>query len=96
MYLLNFRFQNKDHLGFVAASSGSGKGDFEKLSKILNSVPEVRFVCLDVANGYSEHFVEFVRTVREAFPQHVIMVCASLANLEIMKLLMKFSPHTGR
>lgn len=66
--------QNKDICSFVAASSGSGKGDFEKLSKILNAVPDVKFVCLDVANGYSEHFVEFVRSVREAFPQHVIMV----------------------
>ena len=61
-------------MGSVAASSGSGKGDFEKLSSILKAVPEVRFICLDVANGYSEHFVEFVRSVRAAFPQHVIMV----------------------
>ncbi len=55
-------------------SSGSGKADFEKLSQILNAVTDIRSVCLDVANGYSEHFVEFVRSVREAFPQHVIMV----------------------
>jgi GMP reductase len=61
-------------LDFVAVSSGSGKADFEKLSQILNAVTDIRSVCLDVANGYSEHFVEFVRSVREAFPQHVIMV----------------------
>jgi len=30
-------------------------------------------VCLDVANGYSEHFVQFVRKVREALPKHTIM-----------------------
>lgn len=66
--------QNKEAIKLVAASSGSGKGDFEKLSKILEAVPDVRFICLDVANGYSEHFVEFVRSVRQAFPQHVIMV----------------------
>lgn len=70
----NFQLQNKDALGFVAVSSGSAKGDFDKLKKIIEAVPDLRFICLDVANGYSEHFVEYVRSVREAFPQHVIMV----------------------
>ena len=69
-----YYLKNKEAAGFVAASSGSSKADFEKLSQILNGVPEIRFVCLDVANGYSEHFVEYVRSVREAFPLHVIMV----------------------
>uniref|UniRef100_A0A8I5UTH4 GMP reductase n=1 Tax=Pongo abelii TaxID=9601 RepID=A0A8I5UTH4_PONAB len=32
-----------------------------------------RSICLDVANGYSEHFVEFVKDVRKRFPQHTIM-----------------------
>uniref|UniRef100_A0A8D0CQV7 GMP reductase n=1 Tax=Sander lucioperca TaxID=283035 RepID=A0A8D0CQV7_SANLU len=31
------------------------------------------YICLDVANGYSEYFVEFVKTVREKFPKHTIM-----------------------
>jgi len=70
---IQFAKANKDILDFVAVSSGSGKADFEKLSQILNAVTDIRSVCLDVANGYSEHFVEFVRSVREAFPQHVIM-----------------------
>lgn len=70
---IQFAQTNKDALGFIAASSGSGKSDFEKLGQILNSIPEVRYICLDVANGYSEQFVEHVRSVREAFPQHVIM-----------------------
>ncbi|XP_035116103.1 GMP reductase 2 isoform X6 [Callithrix jacchus] len=34
---------------------------------------EVNYICLDVANGYSEHFVEFVKDVRKRFPQHTIM-----------------------
>uniref|UniRef100_A0A8C2P0H5 GMP reductase n=1 Tax=Capra hircus TaxID=9925 RepID=A0A8C2P0H5_CAPHI len=32
-----------------------------------------KYVCLDVANGYSEHFVEFVKDVRKRFPEHTIM-----------------------
>lgn len=35
----------------VAVSSGSGKNDLEKMSNILEAVPQVKFICLDVANG---------------------------------------------
>lgn len=58
----------------VAASSGSGNADLEKLCAILEAVPVLKYICLDVANGYSEYFVEFVKTVREKFPKHTIMV----------------------
>ncbi|XP_039594097.1 GMP reductase 1 isoform X2 [Erpetoichthys calabaricus] len=57
----------------VAASSGSGQADLEKLCRILEAVPLIKYICLDVANGYSEHFVEFVKTVRGKFPNHTIM-----------------------
>ncbi|XP_077796918.1 GMP reductase 2 isoform X3 [Macaca mulatta] len=57
----------------LAASSGTGASDFEQLEQILEAVPQVKYICLDVANGYSEHFVEFVKDVRKRFPQHTIM-----------------------
>lgn len=60
----------------MAASSGSGAADLEKLCSVLEAVPALRYICLDVANGYSEYFVEFVKMVREKFPQHTIMVRA--------------------
>jgi len=49
-------------------------GDLEKLKVILQQIPEIQYICLDVANGYSEHFVEFVKQVRKEFPCHTIMV----------------------
>lgn len=58
----------------VAVSSGSGKNDLEKMTSILEAIPQIKFICLDVANGYSEHFVEFVKLVRAKFPEHTIMV----------------------
>jgi GMP reductase len=57
----------------VAVSSGSGVADFAKLQEIIKNVPELKYICLDVANGYSEHFVQFVKQVRNAFPNHTIM-----------------------
>ena len=60
-------------LPYIAASSGTAEGDFERLCDILENVPDVKFICLDVANGYSQFFVEYVERVRKAFPTHTIM-----------------------
>ncbi len=57
---------------FVVVSSGILAADLEKLGAILRAYPQLRFICLDVANGYSEHFVEAVKQVRASHPQTVI------------------------
>lgn len=62
----------------VAVSTGTGDSDFERISAVLAAVPQLKYICVDVANGYSEHFVHFVKDVREKFPSHTIMVSACL------------------
>lgn len=69
-----FADENPSCLPNIAASSGSGVDDYERLSDILHAIPEVTFICLDVANGYSQHFIDFVRKVRAGFPTHTIIV----------------------
>nr|ACO13380.1 GMP reductase 1 [Esox lucius] len=69
-----FAANHPECLEHIAASSGSGKADLERLTEILEAIPAIKYICLDVANGYSEHFVEFVKTVRQKFPNHTIMV----------------------
>jgi len=68
-----FAASNEEVMPYVAASSGTAEGDFERLCDILENVPDVKFICLDVANGYSEFFVDYVKKVREAFPTHTIL-----------------------
>ncbi|XP_056638865.1 GMP reductase 1-like [Diorhabda sublineata] len=68
-----FAQNHPECLKHVAASSGMSDADFVRLSDILNAVPGVTFICLDVANGYSQHFVDYVRKVRAAFPTHTII-----------------------
>ncbi|XP_045191423.2 GMP reductase 2-like [Mercenaria mercenaria] len=70
---VEFARENKDILEHVAASTGTGSGDLKKLKEILDAVPGVKYICVDVANGYSEHFVQFVRDCRKEFPKHTIM-----------------------
>lgn len=58
---------------YIAVSTGTGPQDSEKISQLIQANPQLRFICIDVANGYSEHFVSFVKHTRKNFPDKVIM-----------------------
>lgn len=60
-------------LNNIAISTGTSKEDGKKVKTILNEFPQINFICIDVANGYSEHFVEFVRKMRKQHPNKVII-----------------------
>jgi len=70
---VDFAKDNKDTLKNVSVSAGMRAGDLDNLKNILTAIPDIQYICLDVANGYSEHFVEFVKKVRAEFPKHTIM-----------------------
>ncbi len=57
----------------IALSTGTGVHDFDKISHIFTANPQLRFICVDVANGYSEHFVAFVKQTRKKFHDKVII-----------------------
>jgi len=60
-------------LDYLAVSSGITEADSARLAEIMGMDSRLRFICIDVANGYSEHFVEFVSRAREAYPDKVII-----------------------
>lgn len=70
---VEFSQDNKSIMEHIAASTGTGEGDLKKLKAILDAVPDLKYICVDVANGYSEHFVQFVRDCRKEFPTHTII-----------------------
>ncbi len=53
-------------------SSGAREEDLALVRDILAMDSRLSTVVIDVANGYSEHFVEFVSRVRAEFPRHTI------------------------
>lgn len=57
----------------VSVSTGTGEDDLKKLIAIKDQNPQLRFICIDVANGYSEHFVSFLKRTRDQFPDKVIL-----------------------
>jgi len=62
-----------DFYDYIAVSTGTGKEDFEKIEKIITANPSLKFICIDVANGYSEHFVQFLKKTRKQYPDKIII-----------------------
>ncbi len=58
---------------YICLSTGTSGSDAEKLNLILQDCPTIRFLCIDVANGYSEHFVDFLKKTREKYPDKIII-----------------------
>ena len=58
-------------LKHVFVSTGISEVDMSKLDQILSST-EVKMICVDVANGYAEAFVEAIKRIRSKYPKHVI------------------------
>ncbi len=59
-------------LSKVMVSTGTSEADFQKTQDILSLSNDLIFICIDIANGYSEHLVDYVQRVRNAFPDKVI------------------------
>ncbi|WP_047042299.1 GMP reductase [Vibrio mexicanus] len=63
---------DKETLNKVFVSTGTSERDFEKTKEIMALSDDLEFICIDIANGYSEHLVEFVEKVRAQFPTKTI------------------------
>ncbi len=73
----------------IMVSSGTSDSDFEKMAEILSLNDKLRFICIDVANGYSEHFVEYVSRVRQRHPDKVIVAGNVVTGEMVEELILK-------
>ena len=55
-----------------AVSTGTSDEDFRNLKAVVTGLG-AQFICIDIANGYSEHFGNFVERVRKQFPDKTII-----------------------
>ena len=63
-----FRTQN------VAMSIGIKDEDQQKFRNVYEQVgDQLKYVCIDVANGYSQRFIEYVKEFRQQYPNIVII-----------------------
>ncbi len=59
-------------LNSVFISTGIREDDFANLCDLVKKFP-IQFICIDVANGYSQFFCNFISKVRDKFPDKIIM-----------------------
>jgi GMP reductase len=57
----------------IAISTGISEIDFERTNALLSIFSEVDYVCVDVANGYTETFIDFIKKARDTWPNKVII-----------------------
>ena len=63
----------KEIFNYVALSCGTSSENHERLNEILKEHSYFQFICIDIANGYSEHFSKFVSSIREKHPTKTII-----------------------
>ncbi len=71
-------FQALQRKSAVFYSLGIAKQDEDKLHRVMEAAgtgaeSAITYVCIDVANGYTEGFVRFVAKIRQRYPHLVIM-----------------------
>jgi len=57
---------------YFMISTGINENDLIRLQSIIEKI-EVKFICIDVANGYMESLIDFCRKIRELYPNKIII-----------------------
>ena len=47
--------------------------DYKNMQDVLKSFPDIKMITVDVANAYHQNFVDFIKMVREEYPEKVIV-----------------------
>lgn len=85
---VKFAGEHPEVLPYIVYSCGMNDEDEGKMKQVIEAVPAINAICLDVANGYSEHFTKHVKEVRDAYPEHIIMAGNVVTGEMIEQLLL--------
>ena len=66
-------------LNHIAVSTGTNTmwdpdaTDYKTAKAVLRKWPDIKYICIDVANGYQQNFSDFVKRVRDDHPEKIII-----------------------
>lgn len=86
-YSLEDFINQKDTLNkeYFMISTGISDSDFEKVKEICNHI-DVKWLCVDIANGYIPKFLEFCKKIKLEFPDKII-VAGNVATPDMVNTL---------
>lgn len=75
-------FKDFNQPDYVAYTLGTRPEDFEKLAEMNQAglMNNFSFLCLDIPNGYLEHFLDRIRELRALYPEHIIIAGNVVSN----------------
>ena len=77
-----------ERTNYVAMSIGITEADHDKFRKVYEQTDtQLKYVCIDVANGYSERFAAFVKEFRTLYP-HVVIIAGNVVTGEMTEELL--------
>ena len=82
--LEDYKSMNLDPNYFMV-STGITDSDFNRVTEIIESI-DVKFICVDVANGYMQKLVDFCKNIKEKYPSKII-VAGNVVTREITEEL---------
>ena len=86
--LTDFYNEDLNRVNYCAATVGLRISDIDNFRQLVLNVDQINYVCLDVANGHTKRFVNFVREFRDEFPDLVI-IAGNVVTPEQTRLLIE-------
>ena len=79
---------NLEHLDpkYLTVTVGTSDEEFQKAKEIFAINDEIDFLCLDVANGYREDFLQAIYKFRNEFPEKII-IAGNIATREMTEAI---------
>jgi len=75
-----------DYNPYAFYSTGISESDINKLTKVYDRLENKPNLCIDVANGYSEYFVETIKKIRDWY-QNIIIMAGNVVTPEMTEEL---------
>jgi GMP reductase len=71
----------------AAMSIGVSNSDYDKFCKVVLAASDrLKYLCVDVANGYTETFVTHIKNIRERYP-HIVIIAGNVVTGEMTEEL---------
>jgi GMP reductase len=87
-YFFSNSAQKNNLYDHFAVSTGIRDNDIEKLADIMSLDSKIQFICVDVANGYSEFFLDRIKLIRSLYPTKTIIAGNVVTNEMTEELIM--------